>query len=432
ARTPRPAAVTASGTAAGNSDGAQLTGTVLITGASGALGRALARHLVVDHGARRLLLAGRRGAEAPGMTEFVAELTAMDADVRAVACDVADPDALAGLLAGVPTEHPLTGVVHAAGVVDDGMLSTLTPSRLDAVLRPKVAGAWNLHEQTKDLPSVSSFVLFSSASGLLGGAGQANYAAANAFLDGLAEHRRALGLPGTSLAWGLWDADAGMGGALERTQVQRISRSGIIALSVEQGLALFDQSWDSDHPVPAPVRLDLSRLREAAASGMLPPLLRDLVRAPRRRAASGTRGDVAEVHGLLAGRSEAEQHNILLDLVRSTTAAVLGHSSASAVEPTRPFRDLGFDSLTAVELRNALAAGVGRRLPATLVFDFPTPLDLVRHLRAALAGADVAASRPAVAATAFDEPVAVVGMACRYPGGVASPEDLWRLVVEGR
>ncbi|AOS63989.1 type I polyketide synthase [Actinoalloteichus hymeniacidonis] len=411
-------------------DSTQPTGTVLITGASGALGRALARHLVVDHGVRHLLLVSRRGIEAPGMTEVVAELTEMDADVRAVACDVADSDALAGLLGGVSAEHPLTGVVHAAGVVDDGMLTTLTSSRLDAVLRPKAAGAWNLHEQTKNLPSVSLFVLFSSASGLLGGAGQANYAAANAFLDGLAEHRRALGLPGTSLAWGLWDADAGMGGALERAQVQRITRSGILALSVEQGLALFDETWDSDHAVSAPVRLDQARLREAAASGMLPPLLRDLVRAPRRRAAAGSTDNAAEVHGLLAGRSDAEQHNVLLDLVRSTAAAVLGHSSASAVEPTSPFRDLGFDSLTAVELRNALATGVGRRLPATLVFDFPTPLDLARHLRAQLGGIDVAAPRPAVAA-AFDEPIAVVGMACRLPGGVTSPADLWRLVDTG-
>ncbi|MGK3111465.1 beta-ketoacyl reductase, partial [Streptomyces mordarskii] len=249
------------------------------------------------------------------------------------------------------------------------------PERLERVLRPKVDAAWNLHELTRDL-DLSAFVLFSSAAGVFGNAGQGNYAAANAFLDALAQHRAARGLAGTSLAWGLWADSSGMTGELDGADVSRMSRGGVVALSATEGLELFDAAYRTDEALLVPVRLDLAVLRaEAASAGVVAPLLRGLVRVPARRAAEG-----AAVSGALArrlaGLSEAEQLDALLELVRTQVAAVLGHDSLDTVEPHRSFRELGFDSLTAVELRNALGAVSELRLPATLVFDYPTPVVL--------------------------------------------------------
>ncbi|WP_421106309.1 type I polyketide synthase [Streptomyces sp. NEAU-S77] len=405
-------------------------GTVLVTGASGTLGGLVARHLVAERGVRQLLLVSRRGAEAPGAAELGAELGALGAEVWWAACDVADRDALAEVLAAVPADHPLTGVVHTAGVLDDGVIGSLTAERLAAVLRPKVDAAWNLHELTADL-DLSAFVVFSSAAGVFGNAGQGNYAAANAFLDALAQQRRARGLAGTSLAWGLWADSSAMTGALDDADVSRMSRGGVLALSAAEGLELFDAAGRFGEPLLVPMSLDMAALRAQAGSGALPSLFRGLVRVPARRTAEGSvaLGALAQ---RLAGLGETEQLDLLLDLVRSNVAAVLGYAGPETVEPGRSFRELGFDSLTAVELRNALGAASELRLPATLVFDYPTPVVLAEFLRTELGGTAAAVAGPVVVSAADDEPIAIVGLGCRYPGGVETPEDLWRLVMEGR
>ncbi|WP_455754014.1 SDR family NAD(P)-dependent oxidoreductase [Streptomyces griseofuscus] len=354
-------------------------GTVLLTGATGGLGRSLARHLVAERGARRLLLAGRRGPAAEGIGELVAELSASGAHVDVAACDIADRDALAALLAAIPAEHPLTAVVHAAAVLDDGVITALTPDRLDTVLRPKADGALNLHELTRDL-DLAAFVLFSSLAGVLGSAGAASYAAANAFLDGLARRRRAAGLPGTSLAWGLWTDNGGMGDRITDADRNRMGRAGVVPFTPSEGLALFDAALTVDRPVIVPVRLDVPGLRAMARTGLLPAVLRGLVGSAG--AVSGETADsgTPALARRLAGMPEADQEKILLELVRNQAAAALGHATAARVEPTTAFRDIGFDSLTAVELRNRLKAATGLRLKPTLVFDHPSPVAVARLL----------------------------------------------------
>ncbi|WP_344432313.1 type I polyketide synthase, partial [Amycolatopsis minnesotensis] len=401
-------------------------GTVLVTGAAGGLGALVARHLVTEHGVRRLLLISRRGGDAPRAAELTAELGDLGAEVIWAACDVADRAALAGVLASIPAEHPLVAVVHAAGVLDDGLVAALTPERLDAVLRPKAVGALNLHELTTG-HDLAAFVLFSSASGVFGSAGQANYAAANTFLDALAHRRHALGLPATALSWGLWHESAGMGGALGKPDLDRMAREGVRALEPAQGLALFDAAWRSAEPHLVPVGLDLGTLAGQFDGGAVPPLLRDLMRPARRVSAAGT--PVAEG---LAAMGDDERHEFALATVVTETAAVLGRADAGTVSPTRAFTDIGFDSLTAVELRNRLGALTGLRLPATLVFDYPTPLALAKFISTGLAGEAPERTTAGTAVLSTDEPIAIVGMACRYPGGVSSPEDLWNLVAGGQ
>jgi acyl transferase domain-containing protein/D-arabinose 1-dehydrogenase-like Zn-dependent alcohol dehydrogenase/acyl carrier protein/predicted alpha/beta hydrolase family esterase len=400
-------------------------GTVLVTGGTGGLGAVFAKHLVQRHGVRRLLLVSRRGPDAPGAQELVAELEKLGAQVRVAACDVADRDQLAALLGSL--DRPLTAVVHAAGVLDDGVIEALTPERLDRVLRPKADAAWHLHELTKDL-DLSAFVLFSSVAALVGSPGQGNYAAANAYLDALAASRRATGLPATSLAWGLW-ADAGMAGTLEETELARLRRMGAEPLSTEAGLELFDQARRHDTALLVPVRLDLAALRSQVRSGLAPSLLRGLVPAPAR--AAGVTGSLAQ---RLAGVPEADRPRVVLDVVQAQVAAVLGHASPAAVAPDRPFTELGVDSLAAVELRNRLSRATGVRLPSTLVFDHPTPAAISRLLLTEVGALEQAA--PAARAHRprgkADEPLAVVGMSCRLPGGVASPADFWTLLAEGR
>ncbi|MER6468860.1 type I polyketide synthase [Streptomyces collinus] len=402
---------------------ARLDGTVLVTGGTGGLGALVARHLVTAHGAGRLVLTGRRGADTPGAAELTAELTALGAEVTVAACDVADRDALAGVLAAIPAEHPLTAVVHAAGVVDNGLVTTLDPDRLETVLRPKVDGAWHLHELTRDLP-LSAFVLFSSAGGLVLAAGQGGYAAANVFLDALAEHRAATGLPATSLAYGLWGLDTGFGAALSADDLERMAQQGFPALTAAEGLAAFDAALPGP-PTLVPIKVHAAGIR---ANGAVPALLRGIVRMPRTvRAAAGSAWA-----DRLTGLSGDARVAALLDLVRTEIAAVLGHASARAVEPDRAFSELGFDSLTAVELRNRITAATGLRLPATLVFDHPTADAVAAHLDATLGGTTAEAPTPgATTHRTPDEPIAVVGMACRFPAGVSSPEDLWRLLASG-
>ncbi|MEV0020551.1 SDR family NAD(P)-dependent oxidoreductase [Streptomyces tendae] len=403
-------------------------GTVLVTGGTGGLGALVARHLVVEYGVRRLLLTSRRGAGAPGALELRAELAGLGAEVEVVACDVADREAVAALVAGVDPEHPLTGVVHSAGVLDDGVVGSLSVERFAGVLGPKADAAWYLHELTCDL-GLSAFVLFSSVAGTLGGAGQANYAAANVFLDALAVHRRGLGLPAVSMAWGLWDT--GMGGDLDEVTARRLARQGFPPLSTEAGLALFDQALNSATAQTVLLRLDLAALSAQAASGSgVLPMLRDLVRVPARRVARNSGGE-AGFGARLSAVSAEERLRVVLEVVRGQVAEVLGHASSDAVEPDRAFSELGFDSLAAVELRNRLGEVCGLSLPATLVFDHPTSQAvagfLVAELTGAVEGAVVVADRLVV----DDDPIAIVSMACRYPGGVTSPEDLWRMVADG-
>ncbi|MEU8825668.1 type I polyketide synthase [Streptomyces sp. NPDC048636] len=355
-------------------------GTVLITGATGTLGGLVARHLAARHGVRHLLLVGRRGAEAPGAAALLADLETHGAQARFVACDVADRAAVMALMAAVPEPHPLTAVVHAAGVLDDGLVTSLTPERIDRVLRPKVDAALHLHEATRDHP-LSAFVLFSSASGVIGNPGQGNYAAANAFLDALAQHRHSLGLPAQSLAWGLWERRGEMTGTLGATGLRRMTHGGVAALSDDQGLALLDAALRLDEPLLVPVRIDAARLRAATPATPVPPLLRGLVPARHRPTASGGGAvDTASLRARLAALSTEERLEHTVELVRTHVAEVLGHGGTEAIDPDRAFKDLGFDSLTAVDLRNRLKATTGLRLPATLVFDHPTPAAVAEQL----------------------------------------------------
>ncbi|MFD6838098.1 SDR family NAD(P)-dependent oxidoreductase, partial [Streptomyces diastaticus] len=405
------------------------SGTVLLTGGTGGLGRILARHLVVERGVRDLLLVSRSGAAAESVDTFTAELNGLGARVTVAACDLADRAGLDALLAEVPGDRPVRAVVHTAGVLDDGMLVSLTAERVSAVLRPKVDAVWNLHEATRDL-SLEAFVVFSSVAGTFGSAGQGAYAAGNVFVDALVEYRRASGLPGVSLVWGPWEGDAGMTRALSETDRRRIARSGLPPVSAEQGTALFDAALASGEPVVLPVRLDLAALR---GEEDIAPLLRGLVRRRGRRSAAGGSVATAGLVQRLGALGRDERREVLLDLVRGQVAVVLGHAGVQSVDPGRAFQDLGFDSLTAVELRNRLGKSTGLRLPATVVFDYPTVHALVGYLLEELFGGAEPAEVVPVSAlpSAAGDPVVIVGMACRYPGGVSSPEDLWRVVSEG-
>ncbi|MBI0300842.1 SDR family NAD(P)-dependent oxidoreductase, partial [Streptomyces sp. PRKS01-29] len=358
-------------------------GTVLVTGATGTLGGLVARHLVAERGVRHLLLVSRRGADAPGARALEAELVAAGASVSWAACDVADRDALTAALKGVPAAHPLRGVVHTAGVLDDGVIASLTPERVDAVLRPKMDAALALHELTEAM-DLAAFVVFSSAAGTFGTAGQANYAAANALLDALIRRRRASGRPGLSLAWGLWDERDGMAGGLAEADLRRMGRAGVDGLSLEEGLTLFDAGCAGELPVVIPMRLDPAKAR--GTDGEVPHIMRELVRPMVRRAAAEGTGAPGELRGRLAVASSEDGERLVLDLVRRCVATVLGHGGAAAVEPGRAFKDFGFDSLTAVELRNRLGTATGLRLTATLVFDYPNPIALARHLHQELTG----------------------------------------------
>ncbi|WP_370592635.1 type I polyketide synthase [Streptomyces sp. NBRC 109706] len=357
-------------------------GTVLVTGGTGGLGALFARHLVAEHGVRDLLLVSRRGPAAEGADKLVTELEGLGAQVRLAACDVSDREQLAALLASL--DGRLSGVVHSAGVLDDGLVESLTPERLARVLRPKLDAAVHLHELTAGM-ELSAFVLFSSVAAMIGSPGQGNYAAANAFLDALAARRRADGLPATSLAWGLWADATGMTGELGEAELARLERMGVSALTNDQGLDLFDEAQQLDEALLAPVRLDLAALRAQARAGMLAPLLQGLVKMPARRVESAAGGSLVQ---RLTGTPQEEWETVALDLVRAQVASVLGHATADAVAPDRAFKELGFDSLAAVELRNRLSQTTGLRLPTTLIFDHPNPTAVARYLvPAAMPGA---------------------------------------------
>ncbi|MGR4884661.1 type I polyketide synthase [Streptomyces sp. LARHCF249] len=404
-------------------------GTVLITGGTGTLGAMTARHLVTEYGIRHLVLAGRRG-HAPELHD---ELTALGASVTIAACDTADRAQLEALLREIPAEHPLTAVVHSAGVLDDGVLTELTPERVDTVLRPKADAALHLHELTRDL-DLAAFVLFSSAAGVLGNPGQANYAAANAWLDALARRRHALGLPAVSLAWGYWATVSSMTEHLSAADLRRNKRIGMSGLSGTEGMALLDAALGGAGTAGALVaaKFDVSALRAAAADAPVPPLLRGLAPSPRPAARAAAPSGPASLRERIAGLGDAEQTETLVELVRRNAAEVLGHATADAVHADRTFKEAGFDSLMAVELRNRLAAATGLTLSPVMIFDYPKPTTLAEHLRTKLfGGTPQRPSEPAAPVGTEDEPIAIVAMACRFPAGVNSPEDLWRVVADG-
>jgi polyketide synthase 12 len=375
------------------------SGTVLITGGTGMAGSAVARHVVNHHGARNLVLLSRRGPDAPGAAELAAELGAAGAQVSVVACDVADRAALAKVIADIAVAAPLTAVIHAAGVLDDAVVTSLTPERVDAVLRAKVDAAWHLHELTSDL-RLSAFVLFSSMAGLVGSSGQGNYAAANSFLDALAAHRRAHGLPAISLGWGLWDQASNMTGALGNVDFARFARDGIVAMSSQEALQLMDTAMTVDEPFLLPAHIDLVALRAKFDGGTLPPMFVDLINAPARRQVDDSLAAAKSKSALLQrleGLPEDEQQAVLLDLVRSHIATVLGNTTPEAIDPDKAFQELGFDSLTAVEMRNRLKAATGLALSPTLIFDYPNSAALAGYFRSELVGAST--EQPERAAT---------------------------------
>ncbi|WP_437608159.1 SDR family NAD(P)-dependent oxidoreductase [Sorangium sp. So ce834] len=406
-------------------------GSVLVTGGTGTLGALVARHLVQRHGVRSLVLSSRRGPAAPGADDLRRELEAAGASVAIVACDAGDRLALERLLAGIPADRPLTAVVHAAGTLDDGVLTSLTPERLRSVMSAKVDAAAHLDELTRPL-DLSAFVLFASLSGVLGSPGQANYAAANTFLDALAHQRRSRGLPAVSLDWGYWAERTGLTAHLGDTDLQRMARGGLRPLTTDDGLALFDAALAHVDAALVAAPFDPIALRAHAVA----PILRGLVRAgAARRKLANNAASAAPLAQRLAGLAPKERERAMNDVVRPEIGVVLGLPPSRHLDGDRPLKELGLDSLMAVELRNRLAAIVGTRLPATLLFDYPTPTALARFLATALVGRGDAAAAPSAAraasAGASDDAIAIVAMACRFPGGVLTPEDLLRLLREG-
>ncbi|MET7642033.1 type I polyketide synthase, partial [Streptomyces sp. NPDC005438] len=404
-------------------------GTALITGGTGGIGSELARWLA-RHGIEHLVLTGRRGEEAPGAGELREELAELGVGVTFVACDVADRAALANAFEAVPEEHPLTAVVHAAGVGQFQRLDEHDVSLLAEVARAKVWGAVHLDELLGDR-ELDAFVLFSSNAGVWGSGGQGAYAAANAFLDAYAQQRRARGLVATSIAWGAW---GGSGMAADEGMARHLRARGIRAMDPDLALAALRGAVEHDEHCAVVADMDWARFAEGFTAARPRPLLDELPEAQPVVEAAGTGADAGadgELRRRLAGRSPEEQLRELLELVRKHAAAVLGHESAEAIEPGRAFREVGFDSLTAVELRNRLSTVTGLRLPATLVFDHAQPRALATHLRSELLGEQTVEQAVATTVSAHDEPIAIVGMACRYPGDVASPDDLWKLLEAG-
>jgi acyl transferase domain-containing protein/acyl carrier protein len=391
-------------------------GTVLITGGTGALGASLARHLIARDGVRHLLLLSRRGTDAPGAAELRAELTEAGATVDIVACDAADRVALADAIAQIPPAHPLTAVVHAAGVLDDGAITSVTPGQLDRVCRPKVDAAITLDDLTAQL-DLAEFVLCSSVSGLIGGPGQGVYASANTVLDALAKQRVQRGLPARSLLWGPWTATEGMTATLDKTGLRRILAT-FRPLTPERGCALFDAA----RALPDAVVV-AAQVTPRASGTVFDGLGHPGAPAPTWAVQRGQRRESTD---------SPPRRDSMLNMVRTETARVLGLDGPAAVAPNAPFRGQGFDSLTSLELRNRLAAATGLKLPPTLVFDLPTPAAVAADLLARLTGAPDRTARPAPATPRQGEPIAIVGMGCHFPGGIDHPDQLWRLLLDER
>ncbi|MFH8477144.1 SDR family NAD(P)-dependent oxidoreductase, partial [Streptomyces sp. NPDC018000] len=400
--------------------------TLLVTGGTGGLATLVAEHLVTRHGVKRLALASRKGPAAPNAAQLTQHLTDLGADVTVHTCDVGDPSQVAELVGAL--SH-LKGVIHTAGTVEDAILTNQTPTHLDTTLAPKADAAWHLHQATAHL-GLTHFILYSSAAATLDGAGQANYAAANAFLDALAHLRRENGLPAHSLGWGLWNTGQGMAANLTQSDLDRLDSGPLLHLTTAQNLSRFDAALTTRRPALLPVRINPQYPTQ--------PLTANLRSATPARPTAHTAAQAAtgpEAATRLGGLDAAERERAVLELVRTHVAGVLHHDSPSAVDPRRAFTEIGFDSLSAVELRNRLNKVTELRLPATLVFDYPTPQALADHLNDKLFGgaAPATPAAPVVSSdAALDEPIAIVGMSCRYPGGVNTPEELWELLAEGR
>ncbi|MFH8371889.1 SDR family NAD(P)-dependent oxidoreductase, partial [Streptomyces sp. NPDC018031] len=404
----------------------RIDGTVVVTGGTGGVGGQVTRW-VVERGARHVIVAGRRGSAAPGAEELVAELAAMGASADVVACDVADRDEVAGLLARVPREHPLRGVFHAAGVGDFTPVNDLDPDRVAQVTAAKAAGARWLDELTRDL-DLSAFVLFSSGAASWGSGQQGAYAAANAYLDALAEHRRDRHLPGLSVAWGPW-GETGM--AANEAVAAFFRERGLTAMRPELALRALGDALARAETALTVADFDWRRFAATFAGRRSSRLLAEIPQAVEVLEQEGVTED-SPLRRQLAAAAAGQRHQILTRHIRALAAGVLGHPDPAAISATQPFFEMGFASLTAVELRNKLCADVGMPLPTTLIFDYPTADDLARHLLAEISGTETAVTGTATPAGEPDEPIAIVGMACRFPGGVSSPEQLWDLVAEGR
>ncbi|MFI1036013.1 type I polyketide synthase, partial [Streptomyces sp. NPDC020951] len=393
----------------------------------------LARWLAKE-GAERLVLVSRSGDAAEGAAALGAELAGSGAEVVFAACDVTDREALAAVIGAIPAEQPLTAVFHTAGVPSFGAVQDLDPAELVPQTAAKALGARHLDELTAGL-DLDAFVLFSSGAAVWGSAGNGAYAAANGFLDGLAAERRARGLVATSVSWGNWKAT----GMAEGGTGDQLARLGVRGMEPELAVQALRQAIEQDDTVLTVTDMDWERFTPGYTLARRRPLIEDIPEAARALSdESETTADDAAAGSALREQllklNESERHVLLVDLVSAAAARILGHSSTAEIIPEKPFKELGFDSLTAVELRNRLSSATGLRLPATLVFDYPNPRQLARELAAQLLG-DTSAGIPAAATldgTAVHEPLAIVGMACRYPGGVASPEDLWNLLVDNR
>ncbi|RMI32606.1 SDR family NAD(P)-dependent oxidoreductase [Nocardia stercoris] len=368
--------------------------TVLITGGTGTIGAIIARHLVAAYGAKHLLLTSRSGAAAAGVDELVAELSAAGAEVTVAACDAGDRAALAKTIEAIPAAHPLGGVVHLAAALADATFAALTPEHLDAVLPAKAYGAWHLHELTQQL-DLSMFVLFSSAAGTFGSAGQANYGAANVFADSLAQHRYHRGLAVTSMAWGWWAEDTSNTGGMDEKDRARLTRMGVTPMPTKEALDLFDAGLRTGRPYVLPIGIDLSLLRMAAQVTELPPFFRALLHTRPR--ATGQVNDSSQLAKRLAGLSPAEQHEVVVDLLRTPISMVLGYSTPDAVLPDREFTEMGVDSLSSIELGAHVRAITGVKLANSVIFQYPTVNLLARHVLEQVTPQDAELADPIVA-----------------------------------